>query len=193
VRGAAWLRRTWDAEQPSVARLLSSDAALAAALLASLLSFDGMTDPNRLLQLVLIRHPPNVEQNAAMVRLALVIRGMTRSSARVAVEWAGAIPYFSECQAIDLLGKNDAVISHERMRLRGLRDFRDFMPGHNKWDLDYSVGVLQPDLISQLRLVPPAARASAYERIRVGGFEMLARRGSTNIDWEKVERDPEPP
>jgi hypothetical protein len=45
-------------------------------------------------------------------------RAMFRAeTARIAVIWAGAIPYFSRRPAIDLLGKSDPVIAALRPRL----------------------------------------------------------------------------
>jgi hypothetical protein len=42
----------------------------------------------------------------------------------------------------DLLGKNDTRIA--RSAPHG-----DFFPGHNKWDYDYSIGEVRPDVIFQ--------------------------------------------
>ena len=45
--------------------------------------------------------------------------------------------------ALDLLGKNDAYIA--RSKSRGV-----FIPGHNKWDYEHSIGKLNPDVIVQI-------------------------------------------
>lgn len=86
----------------------------------------------------------HVEDDKFAVRYALALKETTAPDAVIAVAWAGSIPYFSERRAIDLLGKSDPVIarSHPRTDV--------FHPGHTKWDLEYSVGRLRPDLVAQL-------------------------------------------
>lgn len=99
-------------------------------------------------RLLLITRPPEVDTDETHVRAALALRRFTEPSATVAVVWAGAIPYFSERPAIDLLGKMDRRIAHEPMHLpqTGYR-WTGFVPGHLKWDYTYSIGELKPDVI----------------------------------------------
>jgi hypothetical protein len=82
----------------------------------------------------------HVRDDEIMVRKALAIRAASPPEARVAVVWAGAIPYFSRRPAIDLFGKSDPVIAH-------LAPGPVFLPGHDKWDFEYSIGRLRPDLV----------------------------------------------
>jgi hypothetical protein len=86
--------------------------------------------------------PVHATSDARWARIGMVIREQSDPDIRVAVVWAGAIPYFSERQCIDILGKADSVIAN--LPPRG-----SFIPGHNKWDYDYSIGELQPDLIQR--------------------------------------------
>jgi hypothetical protein len=83
----------------------------------------------------------NDTNNAGNVRIGLLIKQNTRATARVADIWAGSTFYFSERYAIDLLGKSDSHIAHLPVVTNGR------MPGHNKFDFDYSLGVLKPDLV----------------------------------------------
>ena len=74
--------------------------------------------------------------------------------------WLGAPAYFSDLYAVDLLGKVDKHVAHSTPFLR-------FMPGHNKMDLDYSLGTLQPDMVllfAGLALAADAPRAYGYFR-----------------------------
>jgi hypothetical protein len=82
----------------------------------------------------------HVRDDEIMVRKALAIRAALPPEARVAVIWAGAIPYFSRRPAIDLFGKSDPVIAH-------LAPGPVFLPGHDKWDFGYSIGELRPELV----------------------------------------------
>jgi hypothetical protein len=94
----------------------------------------------------LLQVPPlEVPNNAYMVKTAMLINRTTEPEATVAVVWAGAIPYFTGRTSIDLLGKNDRYIAHLPMN-----DALPFTPGHNKWDYQYSIALLQPDVVAQL-------------------------------------------
>ena len=53
----------------------------------------------------------------------------------------GASQYFSGRRFIDLLGKNDRHIAH------GAPATDVFVPGHNKWDIAWSLGHLRPDVV----------------------------------------------
>lgn len=78
-------------------------------------------------------------------RLGLVIRAGTMPDAVVAVTWAGAVPYFSRREAIDLLGKNDRTIARLPANLRYTK------PGHTKWDYQISLGDGRADVITILQ------------------------------------------
>jgi hypothetical protein len=65
------------------------------------------------------------------------------SSTVVAVVAAGAIPFFSNLESVDLLGKNDAHIAREPPLER-------FVPGHDKRDYAYSLQTYSPDVVLEL-------------------------------------------
>jgi hypothetical protein len=70
------------------------------------------------------------------------MRDTTEPEARIATVWAGVPSYYSHRTMLDLLGKNDTFIATSAPH-------GEFFPGHNKWDYDYSIGKLQPDVIFQ--------------------------------------------
>ncbi|MDQ1519071.1 MAG: hypothetical protein QOI55_144 [Actinomycetota bacterium] len=72
----------------------------------------------------------------------------TERDTRIAVWWAGNGPYFSHRPSIDVLGKSDRRVAHERPSLL-------FRPGHNKLDLEYSVHQLRPDVIDLGYFIAP--------------------------------------
>jgi hypothetical protein len=88
-----------------------------------------------------IDNAPLLKADIRRVKLALHIKNNTSPEAVIAVHAAGQIPYYSERATIDLLGLNDPVVA------KGL-GHGEFYPGHNKWNYDYSIAQLQPDLIA---------------------------------------------
>jgi hypothetical protein len=88
-----------------------------------------------------ISNAPMLRTDIQRVKLGLHIKDYTDPSAVIAVHAAGQIPYFSERTTIDLLGKSDPVIAKGPPAT-------DFVPGHNKWDYNYSILQLRPDLIA---------------------------------------------
>ena len=69
----------------------------------------------------------------------VLIQRYTGPQASVAVFAVGGAPYFSHRYAIDLLGKSDPYIARQQAR-------RADWIGHNKFDLEHSLG-LEPDLV----------------------------------------------
>lgn len=84
---------------------------------------------------------PMLRTDLQRARLGLHIREYTDPAAVIAVHAAGQISYFSERPAIDLLGKSDPVIAKGPPATA-------FAPGHNKWNYEYSILQLHPDVIA---------------------------------------------
>lgn len=96
--------------------------------------------------------------------LALV----TDSDARIAVMWAGAPGYYSNRALIDMFGKSDRVIAESSPSIDpNTGEAFPFIPGHNKWDYEYSIQTLRPDVVFQLG----DDRASAEQRVLDWGYE----------------------
>jgi hypothetical protein len=91
----------------------------------------------------------NVRTNEERVDVALTIERFTTPDATVGVFDAGAIPYYTGRTAIDFLGKADPRIARLAPDPSGLPRIEEFQgkvynPGHNKYDLDYSIKELRP-------------------------------------------------
>ena len=84
-----------------------------------------------------------VQEDMDMTRMGLRLRRHTSAATTIAVTWAGAIPYFAERTAFDILGKNDRTIA--RTTPKG-----EFAPGHDKWESGYMFGLLKPDVAVQV-------------------------------------------
>jgi arabinofuranosyltransferase len=108
------------------------------------------------------------------VRAGLAIADQTAAQAVIAVHAAGQIPYYSDRHTIDLLGLNDPVIA--RGPLSG-----PFYPGHDKWNYEYSIDQLRPDLVADnwIRLGDFMRSDPDYQQLENG---MYVRIGSTLVD-----------
>ena len=62
-------------------------------------------------------------------------------NALVATAWAGIPAYFSNFRMADLLGYNDRHIARLESKARV------WSPGHSKWDYDYVLTELRPDIL----------------------------------------------
>jgi hypothetical protein len=119
-------------------------------------------------------HAAKAPDDIAFARQALMLRKHLPSGAVIAAGWAGAPAYFSGLRTIDLLGKTDAHVARGPATLT-------FRPGHDKMDLDYSVGQLQPDVV----LLDDADVARyGYRRLQNGIWlrqDSPVARGATDI------------
>ncbi|MCA9728989.1 MAG: hypothetical protein KC729_14955, partial [Candidatus Eisenbacteria bacterium] len=106
-------------------------------------------NPASIYQWLLMSSPLHVEENEWMVNFARVLTAGANPGDTIAVVWAGTVPYHSGMHCVDMLGKADPVISRRPMHTaRTGSPYRAFFPGHLKWDYSYSIGRLQPDIIS---------------------------------------------
>ena len=117
-----------------------------------------------------------------------ICNDITTPEATLAVVSAGSIPYFTERPTIDLLGKNDRTIAHQQNHLPN--NLETIRPGHLKWDYDYAIGKLKPDLIVQLWGDDSAAMEyieKYYTTVKITEFQFYALSDSSEIIWDSVE------
>ena len=186
------IRNSLDIPNVPISAQTLANITLIAASLASLVNFNFIQNDFRYLERwLLLQQPIFIEGNKEDVRIAQAVRKITSPEAKIAIVTAGAIPYFADRPALDLLGKNDAYIAHLPSHTpSGLDDIR---PGHMKWDYDYSIGQLKPDMILQLwgdKEVAYAYIEQYYTVVEVDGMLFSARSDSPNILWEHVESTP---
>jgi hypothetical protein len=162
---------------------------LAIVLFVSFVNFNALQDPEMRQRWLLIEPPWDVNRNQDKVRVALTLTRMTSPQAKIAVVWAGAIPYFSDRDAIDLLGKNDKRIARGNMRMDvvGANQLTGFYPGHLKWDLAYSIGQLKPDVVTQFwGTESERGYLSGYQAVSMPGSVVYLRGESRNILWDQI-------
>jgi hypothetical protein len=129
-----------------------------------------------------IKNAPALESDILRAKVGVLVRQGTDQDATVAAHAAGQIPYFAERRAVDLLGKNDAVIA------KGPRVWGS-QPGHNKWDYAYSILELQPDVVADEWMFSKSfleTHSDVYEMLPNG---IWVRRTSELVDRDVLARD----
>lgn len=116
---------------------------------------------------------------------ALIIDEITNEHAKIAVYWAGTTPYFSQRNFIDLYGKSDKILAREKVNPAYIPETNQkyiiYNPGHTKWDYEYSVGKLKPDISDGIGNIP------GYQKVIFGDqMKLYLLKNSKNINWEKV-------
>jgi hypothetical protein len=159
--------------------------------LVCLLSLNSIHGPQALGEWLLVTRPLLVLDNQYSVKMARLLNKITKDQAKIAVVYAGAIPYFSGRDSIDLLGKTDERIAHEDMR-RSSWKYIGFYPGHLKWNYSHSIGELKPDVIAQLWDLWGSSKEAkpylegVYTEVEIDGLSLYVRNGSNNIRWSEI-------
>jgi hypothetical protein len=126
---------------------------------------------------LLIEPPQMVPDNVMNVRLAIAVERITDPSAKLAVTYAGVVPYFTRRPCHDTLGKCDPHIARLRVR-EG-----DDRPGHNKFDMEWTLYQVRPDIVLHAFRAGDAKLDAHYRPVRVEVDDkpvmMLIRRDST--------------
>jgi hypothetical protein len=134
------------------------------------------------------------ESNRANVDIALALRELTLPGATVGVSWAGAIPFYSELAGVDFLGKCDPHVAARppdtsgRISGAGMKS----VPGHNKYDLDYSIRQRRPTYIQEYRWGRENLRdwvARHYVSVLHRGALLCLLENSPHVDWRRVPAD----
>lgn len=138
--------------------------------------------------------PFQVGDNVNNVNRALVINHVTSPQASLAVFWAGAMPYYAERRAIDALGKSDRYVARLPPDMSGtVADVGvNSLPGHNKYDLRYSITQLEPTFAEKLEWGREslAAERDNYVHVVVPGveFDFYLRKNSPDVLWDRLPR-----
>jgi arabinofuranosyltransferase len=124
---------------------------------------------------------PLLQADIRRTRLGLFIAKNTAPEAVIAVHAAGQIPYYSGRTTIDLLGLNDPVIAKGPVS-------GPFYPGHDKWNYEYSIQQLQPDLIADnwIKLAAFMKGQAEYRRLDNG---IYVRKDSVLVDAQSLSQE----
>jgi hypothetical protein len=137
--------------------------------------------------------PYLVDSNVMAVNTGLVLAEITTPEATVGVLWAGAAPYYSGRRGVDFLGKTDPDIARLLPDVEGGVAWGGMrsVPGHNKYDLNYSIVELTPTYIQryawgQQNAAPFVQRR--YAGVRYKGMNLLLLKGSPHVRWNLILR-----
>src|SRR5574341_330733 len=131
--------------------------------------------------------------NRVNTNAAIAIRALTGPNASVGVIWAGTLPYYSDRYAVDFLGKSDAYIASLRADVSRSSDPGDISsrPGHNKYDLNYSIVQLQPTYVQAYAWGNQTVKSwvvKNYVRVEYHGLlgekTIFLRKDSPDVCWE---------
>jgi arabinofuranosyltransferase len=135
--------------------------------------------------------PYQEDANQANVNTAIVLSQLTTSDATVGVFWAGSIPYFTDRKSIDFLGKSDRYIAHLVPDTSGSVAWNGMnsVPGHNKYDLNYSIKTLKPTYVQGFTWGEQDLTQWAetkYVKIEYDGVILYLLKGSPSVFWNKI-------
>ncbi len=142
-------------------------------------------------QMIFYAPPYQMRSNQNNVNRAIAINATTNLQSSIGVFWAGTLPYYSHRYAVDFLGKSDTYIAH----LPPVANTTvSTLPGHNKFDLTYSILTLQPDYVPGFTWgghdITTEAQ-SLYLQAEYEGVKMYLLKNSTNINWDMVTISPD--
>lgn len=132
--------------------------------------------------------------NRVNTNTAIAIDQLTSPRATVGVIWAGTLPYYVDRQAVDFLGKSDPRIAALNADVSGAVSWSGMIsvPGHNKYDLEYSIVGLQPTYIQAFswgdQTVKPWVTQN-YLRVEYHGIQgtktLFLHKDSPDVCWEQ--------
>jgi len=139
--------------------------------------------------------------NRAQINTAIYLKKILKLDASVGVTYAGAIPFYTGFYSIDFLGKSDRYIALRQPRITNASSGQKSMPGHNKYDLKYSVLQKRPTFVSEVQWGKDNVTALAsrlYVAVPVGfrtwppynPKAVLLLENSPHVWWDCIKAEP---
>ncbi|MFN8412416.1 MAG: hypothetical protein U0Z26_08510 [Anaerolineales bacterium] len=137
---------------------------------------------------------PDRKTNQHNTDVAIAINATTKSNAKIGVFLAGVIPYYSDRYAFDFLGKSDVHIAslYPHLPSKVIWFHKTTLPGHNKYDLYYSIKDMKPVYIQRDYWGEQYLRHFAvrnYVRFEYydtnGMITLLLLKDSSDVYWER--------
>ena len=161
--------------------------------LLAILIFGGLlqADFRFLREMSLVDYPFDNEAARKHVDEAIAINAVTDENASIGVFWAGTLPYYVDRVALDFLGKSDPYIANLPPDLSGKIAWNGMnsVPGHNKYDLNYSIKELRPTYVQGLEWGSQNLSVwgeEYYVRVKYKSVWLFLLKDSPHVDWGKV-------
>ena len=143
-------------------------------------------------EILFFDEPYTVVANKRNVNRAIALGQLTTEDATIGVTWAGSTPYYVDRKAIDFLGKSDQHIAKLQPDLSGAVGWlgMNSVPGHNKYDLNYSIKKLRPTYVPSFKYGTQDLSEWAkdkYVRVEYGGVELFLLKDSPYVYWNKID------
>ncbi len=179
--GIAWLR-------PHQSYATGSVMLLA---LASMLVVVRSADTRFFSQMLIRENPYEVDDNRDNVNTAIVLNHVLGPNATIGVTWGGALPYYTDFKAVDFLGKTDPHIASLPADVSGDISWYGMfsVPGHNKYDLTYSIMTLQPTYVERFvwgRQDITSWGMAHYVRAGYKKYGIFLLKDSPDVLWSKL-------
>ena len=137
-------------------------------------------------QISFMSKPYQVPSNRNNVNIALALNEITTEDASIGVFWGGALPYYSHRYTIDFLGKADPYIaSLPPDRTSNVSS----MPGHNKYDLTYSIQQLKPTYVAGFAWGSQDLsewKDDTYSQLTYKGTTLNLLNDADEVNWDMV-------
>lgn len=144
-----------------------------------------------LLQITLLQKPFDAESNQLEVNTAIVLNQLLTTDGSVGVFRAGVIPYYTDLKAIDFLGKSDKYIAQLPPDMSGNIAWSGMtsVPGHNKYDLNYSIKKLRPTYIQGFQWGTQDLSQwveKNYINVEYNGISIFLLKNSKAVRWDII-------
>lgn len=139
----------------------------------------------------LIKPAYNSDASQSFVNVAIATNEILIKDATLAVFASGALPYFANFKAIDILGKSDKRIAHLPPDMSGAIAWSGMksVPGHNKYDLRYSIVDLKPTYVQNFKIGRDDFTEYAhqnYARVHYKEVGLWLLADSKDVLWDKI-------
>ena len=136
--------------------------------------------------------PYEVEPTGRAATRGLALHDVTSEAATIGVFRAGAIVYFADRRGVDFLGKSDPHVARLRPDLSSIegRYGMQSVPGHNKYDLTYSILRRRPTYVERWWWGSQDLTAEAtalYVRASYKGVRLHLLKDSPDVRWDALD------
>jgi hypothetical protein len=142
-------------------------------------------------EIYMLTRPYTAVENEISINTAIALNDLTTEKATVGVTSAGTIPYYTGKTAIDFLGKNDPYIARLSPDVSGRAAWNGMgsVPGHNKYDLNYSIKTLKPTYVQVVGWLGQDLSGwseAHYAKITYKGTTLRLLRNSDAVRWDLI-------